>query len=88
MDVKFDGVLSLDENQPEYQEIIGKPSMTPEQKKAFDRPKDAPKHRNQNRKVFPKKPGKVQFDCTDLPFVEDSAIIIFGENQSRNARFH
>ena len=30
VDVRFDGVLSLDENQPEYHKIIGAPSLSPE----------------------------------------------------------
>ena len=78
VEVRFDGVLSLDESQPEYQQIIGQPTITPEQKKALDRPKDAPKPSKAKEGVS-KEPGKVQFACDDLPFVEDSAIVVMGK---------
>ena len=78
VEVKFDGVLSLDESQPEYQQIIGQPTITPEQKKALDRPKDAPKP-SKAKEGISKEPGKVQFACDDLPFVEDNAIVVMGK---------
>lgn len=43
VDVQFDGVLSLEESDPAYKEIIGKPSLTPEMKAALERPSNAPK---------------------------------------------
>lgn len=78
VDVKFDGVLDLDENEPHYKEIIKEPTLTPEQEKALDRPKDGPKAAKSS-KSAPKSPGKLQFDFTGLPFVEDSAVVIKGK---------
>lgn len=78
VDVKFDGVLNLDENEPHYKEIIKEPTLTPEQEKALDRPKDSAKPAKSG-KSAPKSVGKLQFDFTGLPFVEDSAVVIKGK---------
>ena len=50
VDVQFDGVLSLDENQPEYHKIIGAPSLSPEQQAALERPKSEENPPDRNRR--------------------------------------
>ena len=85
VEVQFDGVLSLDENQPEYHQIIQQPTLTPEQQKALDRPKEtSPRPTKTQSHSSPKdsasrEPGKIAFDCSGLPFLEDSAVVILGK---------
>ena len=96
VDVQFDGVLSLEESDPAYKEIIGKPSLTPEMKAALERPSNAPKPSASRGEAGgkagdkPSKPGRLLFDCEDLPFVPDSGVLILGkpikENRSRSKR--
>ena len=85
VDVQFDGVLSLEESDPAYKEIIGKPSLTPEMKAALERPSNAPKPSASRGEAGgkagdkPSKPGRLLFDCEDLPFVPDSGVLILGK---------
>ena len=84
VDVQFDGVLSLEESDPAYKEIIGKPSLTPEMKAALERPSNAPKPSASRGEAGgkagdkPSKPGRLLFDCEGLPFVPDSGVLILG----------
>ena len=85
VNVQFDGVLSLEESDPAYKEIIGKPSLTPEMKAALERPSNAPKPSASRGEAGgkagdkPSKPGRLLFDCEDLPFVPDSGVLILGK---------
>ena len=85
VDVQFDGVLSLEESDPAYKEIIGKPSLTPEMKAALERPSNAPKPSASRGEAGgkagdkPSKPGRLLFDCEGLPFVPDSGVLILGK---------
>ena len=85
VDVQFDGVLSLEESDTAYKEIIGKPSLTPEMKAALERPSNAPKPSASRGEAGgkagdkPSKPGRLLFDCEDLPFVPDSGVLILGK---------
>ena len=85
VDVQFDGVLSLEESDPAYKEIIGKPSLTPEMKAALERPSNAPKPSASRGEAGgkagdkPSKPGRLLFDCEALPFVPDSGVLILGK---------
>ena len=85
VDVQFDGVLSLEESDPAYKEIIGKPSLTPEMKAALERPSNVPKPSASRGEAGgkagdkPSKPGRLLFDCEDLPFVPDSGVLILGK---------
>ncbi len=85
VDVQFDGVLSLEESDPAYKEIIGKPSLTPEMKAALERPSNAPKPSASRGEAGgkagdkPSNPGRLLFDCEDLPFVPDSGVLILGK---------
>ncbi len=85
VEVQFDGVLSLDENQPEYHQIIQQPTLTPEQQKALDRPKDAAPRvskaqgHSSSKDAVSREPGKIAFDCSGLPFLEDSAVVVLGK---------
>ena len=85
VDIQFDGVLSLEESDPAYKEIIGKPSLTPEMKAALERPSNAPKPSASRGEAGgkagdkPSKPGRLLFDCEDLPFVPDSGVLILGK---------
>ena len=81
IEVKFDGVLDLREDQPEYQQIIGTPTITEEQKKALERPKEssAPKQSNGKKESACKEAGKIAFDCADFPFEPDSAVVVLGK---------
>ena len=78
LDVKFSGILDLDETQQEYRNIIREPTLTPEQKKALERPKEVAKPQKSG-KAAVKTAGKIQFDFTGLPFQEDSAVLIKGK---------
>ena len=84
VDVRFDGVLSLDENQPEYHKIIGTPSLSPEQQAALERPKSthrptaAAKEGSRSSREEPKV-GQLLFDCSDLPLCEQEAVVVLGK---------
>lgn len=84
VDVRFDGVLSLDENQPEYHKIIGAPSLSPEQQAALERPKSAHrptasvKEGGKSSRQEPKV-GQLLFDCSDLPLCEQEAVVVLGK---------
>lgn len=84
VDVQFDGVLSLDENQPEYHKIIGEPSLSPEQQAALERPKSthrptaSAKEGGKSSRQEPKV-GQLLFDCSDLPLCEQEAVVVLGK---------
>ncbi len=87
--VEFTGVLDLDEQDPAYQKIIGAPTLTPEQRQALEKPatfsgaaaRDEGSDRPRKKDAAPvsREPRSLSFDAEGLPFVEGSAIVVYGK---------